>query len=170
MKIFTTLVVVLLAIGCTQAPQTDQEGLKAMRDVWQSAFDNRDSATLAAIYAEDGALMPPNSDTLIGRAAIEAFWADFQASGIGGEIKDTEVYAHGDDGYTVGAYTVTDAGGYEQNQEQNQAELMQGQQDILAAINALNCCTSGGVADLNDDGIVDLLDYALFQQAFGSTN
>ncbi len=57
-----------------------------------------------------------------------------------------------------------------QNQEQNQAELMQGQQDILAAINALNCCTSGGVADLNDDGIVDLLDYALFQQAFGSTN
>ena len=48
---------------------------------------------------------------MIGRAAIEAFWADFQAGGIGGEIKDTEVYAHGDDGYTVGAYTVTDAGG-----------------------------------------------------------
>ncbi len=111
MKKLITLVFVLLAAGCMQSPQTDLEGLKAMQDVWQSAFDARDSAALAAIYAEDGALMPPNSDTVIGRAAIEAFWADFQASGIGAEIKDTEVYAHGDDGYTVGVYTVTDAGG-----------------------------------------------------------
>jgi len=111
MKKLMTLVLVLLAAGCTQAPQTDLEGLKAMRNVWQSAFDAGDSAALAALYAEDGALMPPNSNTVIGRAAIEAFWADFQASGIGGEIKDTEVYAHGDDGYTVGAYTVSDAGG-----------------------------------------------------------
>ncbi|MFQ5549449.1 MAG: DUF4440 domain-containing protein [Woeseia sp.] len=102
---------VLLMAGCMQAPQTDLEGLKAMRDVWQSAFDARDSAALAAIYAEDGALMPPNSDTLIGRAAIEAFWADFQASGIGGEIKDTEAYAHGDVGYKVGTYTISDADG-----------------------------------------------------------
>ncbi|MCH6550371.1 MAG: nuclear transport factor 2 family protein [Proteobacteria bacterium] len=111
MKKLITLVFVLLAAGCMQAPPTDLEGLKAMQDVWQSAFDARDSAALAAIYAEDGALMPPNSDTMIGRAAIEAFWADFQASGIGVEGKDTEVYAHGDVGYKVGTYTVTDAGG-----------------------------------------------------------
>ncbi len=111
MKKLMTLVFVLLAAGCMQAPQTDLEGLKAMRDVWQAAFDARDAAALAAIYAEDGVLMPPNSDTLIGRPAIEAYWADFQASGIGGEIKDTDVYAYGDDGYTVGAYTTSDAGG-----------------------------------------------------------
>ncbi len=94
-----------------QASQTDLKGLKAMQEVWQSAVDARDVAALAAIYAEDGELMPPNSGTMIGRVAIEAFWADFQASGIDGEIKDREVYAHGDDGYTVGAYTITDAGG-----------------------------------------------------------
>ncbi len=111
MKKFMTLVFVLLAASCMQAPQTDLEGLQAMQDVWQSAFDARDSAALAAIYAEDGALLPPNSESVIGRAAIEAFWADFQASGIGAEINDTEVYAYGDDGYTVGAYTVTDADG-----------------------------------------------------------
>ena len=111
MKKLMTLVFVLLAAGCMQAPQTDLEGLKAMQDVWQSAFDAEDSAALAAIYAEDGALMPPNSNTVIGRTDIEAFWADFQASGIGVEGKDTEVYAHGDVGYEVGTYTVTDAGG-----------------------------------------------------------
>ena len=111
MKKLITLVFVLLAAGCMQAPPTDLEGLKAMQDVWQSAFDARDTAALAAIYAEDGEVMPPNSNTMIGRAAIEAFWADFQASGIGVEGKDTEVYAHGDVGYEVGTYTVTDAGG-----------------------------------------------------------
>jgi len=111
MKKLMTMVFVLLAAGCMQASQTDLKGLKAMQEVWQSAFDARDVAALAAIYAEDGELMPPNSGTMIGRVAIEAFWADFQAGGIGAEAKDTEVYAHGDVGYEVGTYTITDAGG-----------------------------------------------------------
>jgi len=82
-----------------------------MRDVWQSALDAQDPAGLAAIYAEDGALLPPNSETMSGRAAIEAYWTEFQASGIGIEIKDTEVYAQGDVGYKVGTFTATDPGG-----------------------------------------------------------
>ena len=111
MKIFTTLVVVFLAVGCTQAPQTDLEGLKAMRDVWQSAYDAKDAALITEIYAENGALMPPNSESANGRAAIEDFFAGFHASGMGVEIQDTEVYAHGDVGYKVGTYTVSDADG-----------------------------------------------------------
>jgi ketosteroid isomerase-like protein len=111
MKKLMTLVFVLLAAGCMQAPQTDLEGLKATQDVWQSAYDAEDSAALAALYAEDAALMPPNNNSVIGRAAIEVFWADFKASGVGIEIQDTEVYAQGDDGYTVGAYTASDASG-----------------------------------------------------------
>jgi uncharacterized protein (TIGR02246 family) len=105
------LLFVLLVAGCMQVPQTDLEGLKAMRDVWQSAYDAKDPAGLAAIYAEDGALLPPNSEMTNGRAAIEAYWAEFQASGIGAEITDTEVYAHSDLGYTVGTLIATDAGG-----------------------------------------------------------
>jgi uncharacterized protein (TIGR02246 family) len=105
------LLFVLLVAGCMQVPQTDLEGLKAMENVWQSAYDAKDPAGLAAIYAEDGALLPPNSDTISGRAAIEAYWAEFQASGIGAEITDTEVYAQGDLGYTVGTLAATDAGG-----------------------------------------------------------
>jgi uncharacterized protein (TIGR02246 family) len=111
MKKLMTLVFVLLATGCMQAPQTDLEGLKAMQDVWQSALDARDAAALAATYAEDGALMPPNSETVIGRAAIEANLTDSLASSISFGLKDTEVYAHGDVGYKVGTYTVSDAGG-----------------------------------------------------------
>ncbi len=111
MKIFTALVAVLLAMGCTQAPQTDLEGLKSMRDDWQSAYDSKDAAAMAEIYAENGALMPPNSESVNGRAAIEDFFAGFHASGLGVEIQDTEAYAHGDVGYKVGTYTISDADG-----------------------------------------------------------
>jgi ketosteroid isomerase-like protein len=111
MKIFTTLVVVLLAIGCTQAPQTDLEGLKAMRDVWQSAYDAKDAAAIAVIYAENGAVMPPNSESVSGRAAIGDFFAGFYATGLGVEIQDAEAYAHGDVGYKVGTYIISDADG-----------------------------------------------------------
>jgi uncharacterized protein (TIGR02246 family) len=111
MKKLMTLVFVLLMAGCMQAPQTDLEGFKAMRDVWQSAYDAKDAAALAAIYAEDGALLPPNSETISSRAAIEAYLTESLASSISIGLKDTEVYAHGDVGYMAGTYTVTDAGG-----------------------------------------------------------
>ena len=111
MKKLIILMFIPWTVGCMQVPQTDLEGLKAMQDVWQSAFDAKDPAGLAAIYAEDGALLPPNSEMTNGRAAIEAYWAEFQASGIGAEITDTEVYAHSDLGYTVGTFIATDAGG-----------------------------------------------------------
>ena len=111
MKNLMTLVLILLMAGCMQAPQTDLEGFKAMRDVWQSAYDAKDPAVLAAIYAEDAVLLPPNSETIGSRAAIEAYLTESLASGISTGMKDTEVYAHGDVGYMAGTYTVTDAGG-----------------------------------------------------------
>ena len=81
MKKLMTLVFVLSAAGCMQAPPTDLEGLKAMRDAWQSAIDAGDSAAVAAIYAEDGALLPPNSEAVNGQAAIEGFFVEFHAAG-----------------------------------------------------------------------------------------
>ena len=105
------LLFVLLMAGCMQTPQTDLEGLKGMRAVFQSALDAKDPAAIAAIYTEDGALLPPNGETVSGRAAIEAFWTETLASGIGGEGTDIEVHALGDVGYTVGTFTATDADG-----------------------------------------------------------
>ena len=114
MKKLITLVFVLLAAGCTQAPQTDLEGFKGMRDLWQSAMDAKDPAAIAAIHTEDGALLLPNIEVR-GRAAIEAFWAENLAKGNAKGnrpvVKEAEVYAQGDLGNTVGTYTVTDAGG-----------------------------------------------------------
>jgi ketosteroid isomerase-like protein len=111
MKTMMSVLFALLMTGCMQAPQADLDGLKAMREVWQSAFEAKDSAAIAAIYSADGAVLPPNGETVTGRPAIDVFWKDFLASGIGGEIQDTEVYAQGNVGYKVGRYSITDAGG-----------------------------------------------------------
>ena len=112
MKKLMIPVFVLLMAGCTQAPQTDLEGLKATIDVSQSAFEARDPVAIAAIYAEDGAVMSPNSETVAGQAAIEDFWREVLASGIDlGVAKTTNLYAHGDVGYEVGTYAVTDPDG-----------------------------------------------------------
>ncbi len=82
-----------------------------MGDVWQSVYDSKDAAAMAEIYAENGALMPPNSQSVNGRAAIEEFFAGFHAAGLGVEIQDSEAYAHGDVGYKIGTYTIRDAEG-----------------------------------------------------------
>ncbi len=112
MRKLVILVFVLLMAGCMQAPQTDLDGLKATIDVSQSAFEARDPAAIAAIYAEDGAVMSPNSETVTGQAAIEDFWREVLASGIDlGVAKTTNLYAHGDAGYEVGTYAVTEPDG-----------------------------------------------------------
>ncbi len=52
MKKFATLLFALLAIGCSDAPEPDLEGLKAMEGEWQAGFDTRNAAAIAAVYAE----------------------------------------------------------------------------------------------------------------------
>jgi uncharacterized protein (TIGR02246 family) len=109
MSKLTTLVVITLLAACSEAPQpqADLDGLKGMGDAWQAGFNARDAAAIAAVYAENGSLLPPNVKTVKGRAAIEAYWVEFMASGIGGGITDTNVNASGDVGYKVGTYTIT---------------------------------------------------------------
>lgn len=112
MKKFAALFVVFLIVGCSEdVPVTDLEGLKAKRNEWQAAFDARDTGAIAAIYAANGAVHPPNGKKMRGRREIAAFWTEFLESGIGGEISDSEVYASGDVGYKVGTYMLTDPAG-----------------------------------------------------------
>jgi uncharacterized protein (TIGR02246 family) len=111
MKTLVTILAMLVVAGCMQAPQTDVEGLKAMRDEWQSAFETGDTNAMADLYTADGAVLPPNADPVSGRPAIAAFWKDFSESGLSGVVEDDDAYAQGDLGYKQGQYTMTDADG-----------------------------------------------------------
>ena len=106
-KIITlTFVTMLAACGEGQQIETDLAGLREQGDALQIQLNIRDTAAIAAIYAANGSIMPPNVEAIKGREAIEAFWVEFLASGNIVNIGDPQVRASGNIGYRVGAYTI----------------------------------------------------------------
>ena len=63
-----------LALGAGSAFGQSKAAIQRLNDAWTSAFNSGDSATIAAMYAEDAYVLPPGADIVKGRAAIEAFW------------------------------------------------------------------------------------------------
>jgi len=53
----------------------DEQAIRGQVDRWIQLVKAKDAAAIAAIYAEDGAVMPPNAPIGKGRAAIEKTWA-----------------------------------------------------------------------------------------------
>lgn len=96
----------LAACGGGAQVETDLAGLRDIGDALKVQINIRDAAAIAAIYAPNGSIMPPNSESVAGREDIEAFWVDFLASGNIVGLTYNEVGASGNIGYKVGAYTI----------------------------------------------------------------
>jgi ketosteroid isomerase-like protein len=71
-----------------------------------------DGATLAGLYAKDGAVMPAGSDPIRGTEAIARFWQSAFSSGVVAiELKTVEVYGQGATASEVGEYALRDKAG-----------------------------------------------------------
>ena len=107
-KLLTLLSITMLAAcgGGGSQLDTNPAGIRDMADTLQVQLNIRDTAAIAAIYAPNGSIMPPNAETIAGREAIEAFWSEFLTSGNIISIKGTEVRASGNIGYRVGTFTI----------------------------------------------------------------
>ena len=53
----------------------DEQAIRGQVDRWLQLVKAKDAAGIAALYAEDGAVMPPNAPIGKRRAAIEQAWA-----------------------------------------------------------------------------------------------
>jgi uncharacterized protein (TIGR02246 family) len=53
----------------------DEQAIRAQVDHWEELVKAKDAAAIAALYTEDGAVMPPNAPIGKGRAAIQQTWA-----------------------------------------------------------------------------------------------
>src|SRR5688572_23441900 len=53
----------------------DEQAIRGQVERWVQLVKAKDAAGIAALYAEDGAVMPPNAPIGKGRAAIQQTWA-----------------------------------------------------------------------------------------------
>jgi uncharacterized protein (TIGR02246 family) len=91
-----------------------RDAVAAANEEFMAAFNRGDAAGLAALYTENGQVLPTNSDVITGQEAIEAFWQAVMDMGItGAKVESVEVEGHGDTAIDVGKYTLHGAEGQE---------------------------------------------------------
>ena len=91
---FLTMLSILPA-ALAQAPKADplRARLEKMGKDFADAYNRGDDKAVAAFYAEDAVLLPPDSDLVRGREAIEASWKGGHEAGMKNmklEIVDVE--------------------------------------------------------------------------------
>lgn len=79
-----TGVVLATFIAATTAmasgPAGDAARIQQLNERWLAMVEARDAPGIAALYAEDGRLMPPAAPTAVGRDAIRETWTAFLAA------------------------------------------------------------------------------------------
>jgi uncharacterized protein (TIGR02246 family) len=62
------------------ATAVDDEAIRGQVARWLQLVQSKDAAGIAQLYAEDGAVMPPNGPIGKGRAAIQQTWASMMST------------------------------------------------------------------------------------------
>ncbi len=87
-------------------------GIDATNKQLSAAVARGDAAGAAACYAEDGCFLPPNSDFVQGREAIQGFWQGAIDMGIKElRLATNEIEILGDTATEVGTYQLMADGG-----------------------------------------------------------
>lgn len=110
------LLVGVTLYGC-QPPQAEPPAdvtaeIQTADDEFGAAFAAQDAAAIASLYTADAQLLPPNSDFINGREAIQTFWQGAMDAGVAGATLTAEE-AMGTDGLAVevGRYEMLAADG-----------------------------------------------------------
>ena len=104
----------LLLGGCASRDSTAEAraGVEATNAQFMAAVSQGDAAGVAACYTEDTQLLPPNSEIVKGRKAVQGFLQGFLDAVVKGiQLTSIEVEGHGDTAHEVGAYTLTGENG-----------------------------------------------------------
>lgn len=124
--LFAVAIAFALLTGCQQQPAEEtgtteetpavdeaaiRQSIEGLMGAWESAALAGDAAALAALYAEDAVLQPPNAPKAVGRAAIQAALTEMLATtpftAIDIVSEGSEVSASGDIAWAHGSYTST---------------------------------------------------------------
>lgn len=86
--------------GCEQSGPLPREVTTAL----ETAFANNDPAALAAWFADDAELLPPNAPAIRGRENIDEYWKDQVRVVLSYDMSTVESHAFGDYGYHYATY------------------------------------------------------------------
>jgi uncharacterized protein (TIGR02246 family) len=75
--------------GCATQGEAVGDRIGDVHARFEAAFAAGDAAALAALYAPDAVVMPPNLAQVEGRAAIQALWQQFFDAGVTGLDRTT---------------------------------------------------------------------------------
>ena len=105
---------VLAACAKTTDTAADQAAVRAVQDSWYKAYNGGDGAAIAALYADDAVLDPPNGPAARGIGIHEYFMqdaAEFAASGSTATQGASDVGVSGDLAWQGGTYQITNKSG-----------------------------------------------------------
>ncbi|MGB5341122.1 MAG: DUF4440 domain-containing protein, partial [Thermoanaerobaculia bacterium] len=106
------LMVALLASSAVFAAHHEAEEYEKLADNWETAYNNKGAAAVAALYLEDGMRMPPDKPIAKGRAAIQAQVQGGMDAGLAKvEIELVESMVSGEMGVSRGTFKGLDADG-----------------------------------------------------------
>jgi uncharacterized protein (TIGR02246 family) len=105
------VITALVALACgghaPPGPSADEvrAAIEAQNRAFGEAVHAGDAAAISALYTADGAVLPPGSAKVSGRAAVAEFWASAPSAGIASAVLTTEevVYAQGDTATEIGS-------------------------------------------------------------------
>ena len=104
----------LALLGASPALAQDdvRSAIDAANRMWEAAASRSDGPGVAALYTDNGQLLPAQSDFVTGTEAIGQFWQAVFDSGVKGvSLITVEVESHGDTAYEVGKLEIRGAGG-----------------------------------------------------------
>jgi uncharacterized protein (TIGR02246 family) len=105
---FAAALTVGLAVAPSVQAQAEKEMLDKLRSEYVAAFNAGDAAKVASFYTEDAVVMPPMTERIEGRRAIEQSVQEQMKEGYGNlSLRPAETQAIGDAFFETGTYTQT---------------------------------------------------------------
>ncbi len=89
-----------------------RSAIAAVNQAFMASFAKGDAAGIAALYTDDGRVLPPNSDVLTGRDAVQAFWQMIIGMGLkSAKLETADLDVLGDTAIEQGRYELGDGAG-----------------------------------------------------------
>ena len=97
-----------LACACAGAALAKEGPLDGMSRTFEDAIRKGDTTAAAAMYAEDGVILPPNHARVQGREGIAAYFKEMTDAGMSLKLTPMDSWVEGALGARSGSYVVLD--------------------------------------------------------------